>query len=187
MSFASPLYRRIGRALARLGLRPAIPRDLEAGRDLAVRLIGPQITSLQRLRAVQRRSGIGAFVIGEPDTLEGIFVFLLLNPAGRAALCGDDFDGLSPDLALLAAPSEAPSAYYGWGFAATTPRARAAVVAGADVLRRRVLCDIPFFCRAVTPAGHRVVTSKLGYRDLPGSNTGLLWAPALTEDSRRAA
>ena len=187
MSFASPLHTRIRRTLARLGLRPAGSAALKAGRDLAVRLIGPRITSLARLQAVLRKSGTGAFAFHEAGELKGIFVFLLLNAAGRTALLADDFDGLAPDLGLLAGPSETPSAYYGWGFAGTSPAARTAVVMGADALRRDVMMDIPFFCRAATPAGRRAVTLKLGYRDFPGSRTGLLWSPPPGEDSRRAA
>ena len=185
VSVESSLHDRVSRALGDLGLHPASPPALEAGHRLAARLIGPGITPLETLRTVQRHCGLAAFVRHEHDVLVGVFVFLLLNRRGLAAVLADDFDGLAPRLDHLAVPAEAPSAYYGWGFAATTPQARAAVVAGADVLRREVLTDLPFFCRAATAAGRRAVTLKLGYRDLPGSGSGVLWAPPA--GGRRAA
>ena len=185
MSDEAFLHERISRALGRLGLHPASPAGLEAGHRLAARLIGPGITPLETLRTVQRHCGLAAFVRHEDEALVGVFVFLLLNGRGWAAVLADDFDGLAPSLDHLAVPAEHPSAYYGWGFAATTPEARAAVVAGADLLRKGVLAALPFFCRAATPAGRRAVTVKLGYRDLPGSRSGILWAPPA--GGRRAA
>ncbi len=185
MSSASSLHAGIRRALADLDLYPASTSGLEAGHRLAASLIGPGITPLGTLRSVQRRCGLAAFVRHDGEALVGVFVFLLLNARGRAAVLADDFDGLAPPLDHLAVPEDRPSAYYGWGFAATTPEARAAVVAGADVLRKGVLADLPFFCRAATEAGRRAVTLKLGYRDLPGSTSGLLWAPPAGR--RRAA
>ncbi len=184
---ASSLNSRIRRTLAAFDLRPASGAALDAGHQLAARLIGPGIATLETLRAVQRHTALAAFVRHEGEEVAGVFVFLLLNAHGHAAVLLDQFDGLSPPLDQLAVPGKPPSAYYGWGFAGVTPSARAAVVAGADALRHGPLAHIPFFCRAATPAGRRAVTLKLGYRDLPGSTSGMFWSPPVGDPPRRAA
>jgi hypothetical protein len=173
-------------ALGALGIRLADAADLVEAQALAARLIGPDVVTLERMAAVQAWTGLSVFGFREEGELTGLFAFLLLNARGRAVLLSDALDGRDPDLGLLSRPGERPSAYYGWGFAGSTRPARRAVVTGAAVLRG-VLPQLPFYCRAATEAGRRAVTEKLGYRDVPGSSSGLLGVPALADEYRRAA
>ena len=187
MTTVASLHNAVTGALAGLGLHLADDAEARDGHALASDLISPDIASVECLWAVQQRTGLSVFAYREADKLTGIFAFLLLNPAGAAALSADALDAVRPDLALLSRRGEAPSAYYGWGFAGSTRPARSALVAGADLLRRQVLPHLPFYCHAATPAGRRAVTQKLGYVDIPGSRSGLLYSPPLFQDDRRAA
>ena len=185
MSDAIALHMAVTDSLGSLGLRTASADEVWRGRLLASRLIGPDIASPECLCEVQQHAGLSIFAYLEAGELTGIFAFLLLNPAGRAALLADAFDGRNPRLDFLSTRGETPSAYYGWGFAGSTRPARSALVAGADRLRQ-VLPRLPFYCHAATPAGRRAVTEKLGYVDVPGSRSGLLWSPPLDCSDWRA-
>jgi hypothetical protein len=152
-------------------------------RALAARLISPGVASACTLEAVHRHAGGAAvFVFREPDLLTGVVAFAPLTRAGLEALLAERFDAVAPDLSHIAAPGEPVAAGYGWGMAGVTAPARKAVVAAAIALYEQVLPDAPWFTRAATADGRRVVLGKFGYEPLRASASGLLvrW-PGLRE------
>jgi hypothetical protein len=161
--------------LRQLDLSPATPNDILSARNLAARLISPDVASAATLQAVHRHAGDGAvFVFREPEGLTGVVGFAPLTPAGLEALLAERFDATAPDLAHVAAPGEQTAAGYGWGMAGSTPAARKAVVGAAIALYEQILPDLPWFTRAATPDGRRVVLGKFGYEPLLSSGSGLL-------------
>ena len=57
----------------------------------------------------------------------------------------------------------------------------------ALALRERAGLNVPFFCRAATPAGAKVILGKMGYAPLEGSVTGLLVRFSESESLEAAA
>jgi hypothetical protein len=183
---ATSTSERIKATLGPLELRLAEAGEIEDAHALALRLIGPGIVSLEQLKTIQAWTRLSVFALREERELTGVFAFLLLNERGLCALLAEFFDGRSPDLEHLCRSGQGARAYYGWGFAGATRTARRAVVGGAADLRA-ALPHLPFYCHAATEAGRRAITEKLGYGDIPGSTSGLLGAPALASEVRRAA
>jgi hypothetical protein len=161
--------------LQELGLCPLEARDMPDAHALAARLIGPGIASAATLSAVHERTGGDAvFVLWEQGEITGVVAYAPLNRDGLDALVRDDFDGVSPDLAHVAGEGERPRAAYGWGMAGSTPAGRKAVVQAGIALYERVLPDTPWFSRAATPDGRRVVLGKFGFSPAPWSGSGLM-------------
>ena len=168
-----PLRARI--VLQELGLTPAETDDLPRARALAAQLIGPDIASADSLAAVHRRSGgVAVFVFREEVGVTGVMAWAPLSRLGFGALVGERFNGLDPDPLHIAAADEHPAAAYGWGMAGATSDARRAVVAGSIALYERILTDVPWFSRAATPDGRRVILGKFGFSPAPASTNGLL-------------
>jgi hypothetical protein len=171
--------------LAGIGMVPAGGGELGAVRDLAARLIGPDIASEAVLSAIHRRTGYGFYVAREAGRLSAVMALVLLNGAGLAAVRADTFNSLEPDPAHAVSPSEAPEGVYGWGVAAATRESAGVLVASSwavlDVVPK------PYFARAATEAGRRMLTAKMGFVPYPGSTTGLLWWDAAERVARRAA
>jgi hypothetical protein len=120
----------------------------------------------------------------EDGALTGVMGYAPLSSAGLDAVWSETFDGARPDLSHIAGGVQRPAAGYGWGMAGRTPAARRAVVAGAVALYERILPEVPWFTRAVTPDGRRVILGKFGYVGAPGCGSGLLvrW-PKLREQA----
>ncbi|HEX5776739.1 MAG TPA: hypothetical protein VFX95_08685 [Caulobacteraceae bacterium] len=170
--------------LAGIGMAPVRVDELGAVRDLAARLISPDIAGEEALRRVHRRTGYGFYVAREAGVMSAVMALVLLNGAGLAAVQAETFDPLAPDPAHAVAPPEAPQAVYGWGIAAATRESAAVLVASnwavLDVIPR------PFFVRAATEAGRRMLTQKMSFVPYPGSTTGLLWWDAAARQRRAA-
>jgi hypothetical protein len=172
-------------AVEPLGVVDAGPGDLGQVRTLAATLISPSVASLATIRAVHARTGYGIYVVREEGAVAGWLALVMLNEQGLAAVRDDSFDPIDPDLGCLASPLEAPVAVYSWGIATASRPAAKSLIEACWVVRER-LPDIPFFVRASTEAGHRLLTEKLCFVGYPGTTSGLLWWRRL-DQARRAA
>jgi hypothetical protein len=160
--------------LAHHGLQAVRMDEIAAGRSMALSMIGPGIASEAAFMAIHRRNGAAVFVYRQDDEAQGFLGLILLRQSGLRRLEADQFDAVAPDLSDVCTAKEAPAAIYGWGFAARTVRASGACVMGLMALADQVFPDLPFFCRAATPRGERVILGKMGYSPLIGSASGLL-------------
>ena len=136
---------------------------------------------------MQAHSGASVFVYRHDGAAQGFLAAILLRPSGLQKLESDSFDALAPDLEDICKAGETPAAVYAWGLAATTVRASAAVVRALMALRDEALPQVPFFCRAATPQGARVIHGKLGYEPYPNSQAGLMVRRPATQKIGRAA
>ena len=171
------------RVLAELGLD--IPREdeLEQGRAIMAALIGDWIASVETITAVYRRNPLSFLFYREEGKVAGIIAFLLLRPAGLLAIATDSFNGVSPDLDLIAGLDETPLAGYGWALAAKSRKSASAALLGMERVRTQLYPNIPFFARAATPDGRRVACGRLRYIPFPRSTTGMLWSAPITPEA----
>lgn len=167
----------IVRDLAPLGIVPATPQETPAAHALAERLIGAGIVSAEDLAAVHARTGAGVFVTYDDGALSGILAFVLLTRAGRDAVLADAFDAVRPASAHVARPQDAVCGLYGWGVAAVAKPAARRLIEGAHIMGRNSVSHLPYYARPATAAGERLMRDRLGFVDVPGSRTGLVWAP----------
>ena len=163
----------IRKALLRDGLRPMTAEDLPAIGAMADALIGPGIAPGEVIDAVAERSQCSLFVHDRAGVLGGALAIIPVNPVGLAALEADRFDGTNPPIDGVARPGEPLAGIYGWGFVGVSLRATAAVVSGMHRLRVETYPRLPFFGRAATDAGRKVMEGRLGYGLQPGTASGL--------------
>jgi hypothetical protein len=182
---AREIARHICEDLGVFDLVPAAGEATVRARELAARLIGPEIVSVEALRQVQDRSGAALFVTYEGDELTGVLAFVLLNRAGLEAVLSGQFEARSPAPEHVARPDEFVSAFYGWGVAATTKPSAQRVVEAARAMGRSSVAHVPYFARPTTEAGHRLMRERMNFVDLPGSD-GLVWAPPSNERAAAA-
>jgi hypothetical protein len=172
--------------LAGIDLQPADASDCEIGRAMAAELISPQVAPASTLQRVQARTGGSAvFIQRRGVEIIGVTTMLPLNAAGRLAVEQHRFLPKEPLDEQLCAEGEPLAAMYAWGFAAKTRNAAANVIRMTMLLRDRY-AQIPFFTRAVTPAGAKVVRGRMGYSPYPGAPDDLLWNPVRTSQERAA-
>ncbi len=162
-----------------LGFDTASDDELMLARELAAGLIGESIATLETSRTMRALHPMSTMVFKENGMVTGVMGVLPLRASGLLALATDRFDPVNPDPDQIAPAGEEPLAFYGWGFAATTRRASAVVINGANLFRTTVFPTIPGFARAATDAGRRVLMGRLGYSPFPRSTTGLLWTPPI--------
>jgi hypothetical protein len=149
-------------------------------RQFAAGLIGRGIVSALDLERVHRQSGgLALFVAREEGALSGVLAFVLLNAAGLRAVQAESFDALAPAPWHLARPGERAEGFYGWGVAATTKPSARRVVGAAHAVMHGPLSHLPKYARPTTEAGRRLMCERLGFGDLPGSRTGLVWQAPL--------
>lgn len=172
-------------AVEPLGVFDAEPDELGQVRTLAADLISPGVASLSTIQAVHARTGYGIYVVREEGKVAGWLALVMLNDAGLAAVEDDSFDPIEPDLRYLTSPFETPVAVYSWGIATASRPAAKSLIEACWVVREQ-MPDIPFFVRASTEAGRRMLTEKLYFVGYPGTASGLLWWRRL-EQARRAA
>lgn len=169
------IARHIREDLLGFDLQPADANVTSQARELAARLIGPEIVSAEALQRVQDQAQAALFVAYEGDELTGVLAFVLLSRAGlEAVLCGA-FDAKSPAPAHVASPEEIVCGFYGWGVAATTKPTAKRVIEAAHAMGRSSVAHIPYFARPTTEAGHRLMRERMNFVDLPGSD-GIVWA-----------
>jgi hypothetical protein len=160
--------------LEAFGVFPARSDEFARGRAIAAELISPDVASEEAFAEVHNRNGAGVFVYRQDGLAQGFLGVILLRASGLAKIEADTFNAVAPDIEDVCVEGEEPAAVYGWGFAATTARASGAMVLGLMALRDSAGLNVPFFCRAATPAGAKVILGKMGYAPFPGSNTGIL-------------
>jgi len=166
--------RRMLACLETFGVFPARDDEFSRGRAIAAQLISPDVAAEATFAAVHNRNGASVFVYRQDGLAQGFLGVILLRASGLAKIEADSFNAVEPDLDDVCEIGEEPAAVYGWGFAAMTARASGAMVLGLMALRDRAGLNVPFFCRAATPAGAKVILGKMGYAPFEGSATGLL-------------
>ena len=168
---------RICAVAALFGMSLAEEKDIVAGREIAARLIGEGIASVETFAAMQRLTRSSVFIFREDGEVTGMLGLFLLRPAGLRAVQAGEFDAVRPDVSLVASPGERPAACYGWGFAASTERGGSAAVKTAVALQQRLFWAIPTFTRTATPDGVRVILGPMGYQRYSKSDPSLVWRP----------
>lgn len=168
-----------------IGMFDAEAAELPRVRELAARLIGPCIAEEDVLRAIHDRSGYGVYVVREAGRVAGTLALIFLNREGLAAIEADAFDPLHPPVEMAVLPDEEPACVYAWGIAADTREAAGVLVAGSWALGAAVP-NQPFFVRAATEAGRRLLIDKMDFTPYPASSTGMLWTGPRV-NARRAA
>ena len=171
--------------LATIDLHPANPQECVSSREIAAELIGSVVAPPESFQRAQAHTGCSVFVSRHQGEVTGILGLLPLTPEGLAAVENHTFKSRNPPLELLCAPGEPFPGLYGWGFAARGRKASALVVMGAIKIREH-LFDIPFFTRAATPAGVKVICGRMGYAPFPGAPDDLLWNPVEKPQERAA-
>jgi hypothetical protein len=173
------------RLLAPIDLHPADPAECAAGRALAADKISPHVASAETFVRAQTRTGAAVFVQTSHGEVTGVTGMLALNADGLREIVEHRFTSKDPPDELLCTSGENVAAMYAWGFASSTRKAAAAVVMMTMVLRDNYP-EIPFFTRAVTPAGVKVICGRMGYSPYPGAPDDLLWNPARSIEERAA-
>lgn len=171
--------------MAGIDLHLAEPEECDAGRAIAAELISPHVALSATFRRVQAQTGSAVFVTRHQGEVTGVLGVVPLRPEGLRAVQSHLFDPKNPPEEYLCAPGDSFPGLYGWGFSAKTRKASAMVVIGAMTLRE-YLGDIPFFTRAATPAGVKVICGRMGYAPYPGAPDDLLWNPVRTSQERAA-
>ncbi|HTK36556.1 MAG TPA: hypothetical protein VL358_14895 [Caulobacteraceae bacterium] len=190
MKTTTPYHRRydpreIIDLLAKIDLHPASEGECETAWTMAADLISPHVASPITFQRMQARTDASLFVQRHEGRITGITGVLPLNPEGRRAIEQNLFAARNPPDEFICAPGDSLAAMYPWGFAATTAKAKAAVVLMTLKLRLH-FPDIPFFTRAVTASGAKVVRGRMGYVPFPGAPDDLLWNPVRTSQERAA-
>lgn len=157
------------------GLRVARPNELPEVRRLATDLICPRVMPPAGLRMVLRKTRSGILVFEEAGgAITGMLAVARLTEKGHEALLNGSFNPLAPSARHYAGPGDPVSAVYALGIAARSREAARATVTAVTRLRETVMAELPFFARASTDAGRRVLIERLHCSETAG---GLLWSP----------
>lgn len=159
---------------AQFGFRAVLPAEFPAARRMAGRRMGHEVSSSRTFRAVQLVQPLSCICFCEGGEITGVIGILLLRPAARPLLASGRFDGVNVDLGLLTRAEEVPAIGYGWGMAASTKPAGAAIIAVTQAFRAGPLAEFVFITKAVTPVGRHVSITRFGYRPLRGPDDDLL-------------
>jgi hypothetical protein len=166
--------------MGELGLYLASQRDIAEAHAIAERLLGSPIASTTTIGAIQARTGCACFVARSPEgALTASISSIPLSLAAAPLLAAGEFDGIDPPERLAARPGEPVIAWYGWGMAGLTLRGQALVVRAAMRQQQDIYAAVPFYARAATSDGERVMQERMGVRPLPGAGR-LVGAPAWT-------
>ncbi|MGH6956108.1 MAG: hypothetical protein ACREEW_05530 [Caulobacteraceae bacterium] len=173
-------------AVARqFGFTPVETNEFPVVGEMAARLMKHEVASCETFQTVQAIQPGSSLCFREDGAITGITGLLLLREVAVAGLLAGEFDGVAVDADLLSRPGEGPAIGYGWGIAATTKTAGAAITALSMPLRLGPLGGLSFVTKAVTGAGRHVAITRMGYQPLRHPDDDLLvsWAEA----QRRAA
>jgi hypothetical protein len=183
----SPTIAGIRRVLAEHGVQPARADEMAEAHKLSSTLIKASVASLEAMRAVHVRSGVGMFVVRENDALTGVMGFLMLSGAGRSALLDDRLDPLDPLTVHVCARRDEPAAIYGWGIASTNHEATRTLVGAATAMGRQVTPHLRWYLRTATADGERLIMKRDGWIRVDGASGRLLYKPSLLERQAVAA
>lgn len=172
---------------AGVGLKSATREDIGSIHRLAKAMIGGQVADEAALWRVQSlMHGAALYVYRERGEITGFLAWLPLSPEGVEALIAGLFNGLDPAASHLCAVGAQGGAAYGWGYAGRTRRATAAVIKGTYLARNDMCGAMPFFTRAATADGARILSGRLEclpFRDIPG----LFWSEPTVSPVEKAA
>jgi hypothetical protein len=175
-SETSRSVRAIRAAFAEFGVEPAEVGDVAPARRFALRLIGGRMASTETITSVHERTGAGLFLVRDGAAIRGLLAFIMLNRAGADAAVCDDFDSLTPRPAYICPADEEPVAIYSWAIAAASKDAATRLIRGHERLRHVAVAHLPFYCRLATEEGRRLAIVRMGFKPLPGSDSGLFWS-----------
>jgi len=156
------------------GLEALDADGIRDARALAAQLIGEGIATDGHLAALQAHFGASIFGLRQDGALCGLLAAFPLNEAGLEAVEQGRFNAVALDLALVARAGEQPTAYYGWGFAATNKDGARAVLKASVDIHRLLYWAVPTFARAVTADGVRALQS-IGF--IASNQDGLFQIP----------
>jgi hypothetical protein len=168
------ITRRIVDLATRFDLSPIRRDEFGHVHRLATRLMEHKVTPIDVMAAVHAIQPAASVAFREGGEVTGIVGALLLRRTAMAELMRGDFDGAEVDLDLLARADEVPDCAYGWGIAASTKSAGAAISAFGVALMEQPLGALAVVSRAVTPVGRHVCITRFGYRPLRNPDDDLL-------------
>ena len=142
--------------------------------SMAAELMRHDVSTVEVMRDVQRIQPTASLAFREDGVVTGVTGALLLRKSAIHQLRAGEFDGANIDPQLLARPGEPTDLCYGWGIAATTKTAGAAVSAFGVGLMHGPLSGLTVICRAVTPVGRHVCTTRFGYEPLRHADDDLM-------------
>jgi hypothetical protein len=116
------------------------------------------------------------YVYREGGEVTGFLAWLPLSLEGVEALTSGSFNGLDPQPSHLCSVGAPGGAAYGWGYAGRTRRAMAAVIKGTYQARHGMCGEMPFFTRAATSDGARILNGRLGCSPFAAEAPGLFWS-----------
>jgi hypothetical protein len=167
---------------ARLGFGLPEKDEVEAARELAARLMGCQVASVEAFSEARRRQPAALLVSRQAGRLTGLVATLLLRPEATPRLLSGEFNGLHPAERDLSGPEARASAYYIWGVAAETRTAKWSAMELCKGLRYEALADLVAFMKAATPEGRRAGVERLGFLPIAGAGDDLLCSPAIARE-----
>jgi len=177
----SPTIIGIRDVLTAYGAMPAADDDMVEAHALVARRMKGPVASVQSMRLVQARSGVGVCVARTAGAITGVMGFVLLSPIGRASVVADRFDALNPDVADVCSRRDEPAAIYGWGIATLDHASTKVLVEAACAMGDQVTPHLRWYMRTVTADGERLIMKRQGWRRVPRSSPGLIWQPSLLE------
>jgi hypothetical protein len=159
--------------------------QFEEGRALAARLMNCEIASSAVFARIRKTQPAVLLTLSRNGKLAGFVATLLLREPARRSLLSGGFNGLAPEPAYLASPTEEPSIYYIWGVGGETHWAKSASMALCRRFRQQTLAALTAFTKVATADGHRAAVARLGFRSACAAEANLLISPPIKE--RRAA
>lgn len=147
-----------------IGMTKPTLEDLHAGGALAEGLMKHKVVGVPVLQAVQAIQPAASLVFKEDGVVTGVGGQLMLRPSAIAAFFEDRFSATDVDLDLLARDGEMIAVGYGWGIAASTPAARAAVMTFGRLMRCELFPHMATFARSVTDVGRHIALARYHYR-----------------------
>ena len=165
----------------RYGFGAVRPEEFPDVHVMASRLMNHPVSSCETFRAVQAVQAGSSLCFREDGVITGIMGVLLLRKPAVAQLKSGRFDGKDVDIELLSRGAERPAIGYGWGIAATTKAAGAAITALGMPLRLGPLGALTFITKAVTGAGRHVAITRFGYQPLRHADDDLLISAPVAE------
>lgn len=110
-------------------------------------------TPAEIVEAVDHLTEATIWLVEDNGALEGIHLWVPLNPHGEEALLGGRFDHQSIDPSFLARSGEPFSAIYHWGFCGFTANARRSIMRLCGELHEGELSGVNIYARIVTDEG----------------------------------
>ncbi len=140
---------------------------------LAVAELGPGIASYAEVKRVESLTGAAIWVIRRRGAVSGFLAPLALTAEGVAALVEGAFNASAIDQKWVARMGQPIAGFYCWCYAGKDQFSRGALTLGLRTLIDRYFPDLPFFGRASTEAGARIMR-HLGFFPFDGVEH-LLW------------